>query len=45
MIDDEMERSLLETLNAHVKLFEIPTTCEDLLAIASSILSQSKKQD
>ena len=39
MINSAVERSLLESLNAYVKHFEIPKTPEDLLAIASSILT------
>ncbi|GBO56036.1 hypothetical protein APA_4242 [Pseudanabaena sp. lw0831] len=38
------ERSLLESLTAYVKHFETPNTREDLLAIASSILTFQQKQ-
>jgi hypothetical protein len=34
MTDSTVERSLLESLNAYVKHFEIPKNPEDLLAIA-----------
>jgi hypothetical protein len=40
-----IERSLLESLNAYVKHFETPNTREDLLAIASSILTFQQKQE
>ena len=39
MSNTATERSLSESLNAYVKHFEIPKTPEDLLAIASSILT------
>lgn len=44
MTDSAVERSLLESLNAYVKHFETPNTREDLLAIASSILTFQQKQ-
>jgi hypothetical protein len=36
------ERSLLDSLQAYVNRFETPNSREDLLAIASSILTFSK---
>ena len=44
MSNSAIERSLLESLNAYVKHFETPNTREDLLAIASSILTFQQKQ-
>ena len=44
MTNSAIERSLLESLNAYVKHFETPNTREDLLAIASSILTFQQKQ-
>ena len=44
MTNSATERSLLESLNAYVKHFETPNTREDLLAIASSILTFQQKQ-
>ena len=44
MTNSAIERSLLENLNAYVKHFETPNTREDLLAIASSILTFQQKQ-
>ncbi len=44
MTNTDIERSLLESLNAYVKHFETPNTREDLLAIASSILTFQQKQ-
>jgi hypothetical protein len=44
MTDSTVERSLLESLNAYVKHFEIPKNPGDLLAIASSILTFQQKQ-
>ena len=44
MTNTAIERSLLESLNAYVKHFETPNTSEDLLAIASSILTFQRKQ-
>ena len=44
MSNSATERSLLESLNAYVKHFETPNTREDLLAIASSILTFQRKQ-
>jgi hypothetical protein len=44
MTNSAVERSLLETLNAYVKSFEIPNSREDLLAIISSILTFQQKQ-
>ena len=38
------ERSLLDSLQAYVNRFEKPTSREDLLAIASSILTFQQKQ-
>ncbi len=43
MTNSAVERSLLESLNAYVKHFEIPNSREDLLAIASSILTFEQK--
>ena len=45
MSNSAIERSLLESLNAYVKHFETPNTREDLLAIASSILTFQQKQE
>ncbi len=39
------ERSLLDSLQAYVNRFEIPNAREDLLAIASSILTFQQKQE
>ena len=44
MSNSAIERSLLESLNAYVKHFETPNTREDLLAIASSILTFQQEQ-
>jgi hypothetical protein len=47
MIDifaNNIKRSLLESLHAYVKDFEIPNTREDLLAITSAILTFQQKQ-
>lgn len=44
MTNSAIERSLLESLHAYVRRFEIPNTREDLLAIASSILTFQQKQ-
>ena len=44
MSNSAIERSLLESLNAYVKHFETPNTREDLLAIASQILTFQQKQ-
>jgi hypothetical protein len=44
MINTSTTESLLETLNAYVKHFETPSTREDLLAIASSILTFQQKK-
>ncbi|PZO39366.1 MAG: hypothetical protein DCF19_13945 [Pseudanabaena frigida] len=44
MTNSAVERSLLESLNAYVKHFEIPNAREELLAIASSILTFQQKQ-
>jgi len=41
---NSITQSLLESLNAYVKHFETPNTREDLLAIASSILTFQQKQ-
>ncbi|MEE3718675.1 hypothetical protein V2H45_18190 [Tumidithrix elongata RA019] len=44
MTNREIEESLLNTLNAYVRHFDIPNSREDLLAIASSILTFQQKQ-
>jgi hypothetical protein len=44
MSNNAIERSLLESLKAYVKHFEIPNTREDHLAIASSILTFRQKR-
>lgn len=44
MTNSAIERSLLESLKTYVKHFETPNTREDLLAIASSILTFQQKQ-
>jgi hypothetical protein len=44
MTHSAIERSLLESLHAYVKRFEIPNSRADLLAIASSILTFQQKQ-
>ncbi len=44
MTNSAIERSLLESLHAYVRHFEIPNFREDLLAIASSILTFQQKQ-
>jgi hypothetical protein len=44
MTNSAVERSLLESLNAYVKHFEALDTREDLLAIASSILTFQQKE-
>lgn len=44
MTNKTIERSLLESLHAYVKRFEIPNSRADLLAIASSILTFQQKQ-
>ena len=44
MTDISTTESLLKSLNTYVKHFEIPNTREDLLAIASSILTFQQKQ-
>ena len=44
MTNNDIERSLLESLNSYVKHFETPNTRKDLLAIASSILTFKQKQ-
>jgi hypothetical protein len=44
MTNNAIERSLLESLHANVRHFEIPNSRDDLLAIASSILTFQKKQ-
>lgn len=44
MSNSAIERSLLESLSAYVQHFETPNTREELLAIASSILTFQQKQ-
>lgn len=44
MTNKTIERSLLESLHAYVKRFEIPNSRADLLAISSSILTFQQKQ-
>ncbi|WP_036945668.1 hypothetical protein [Pseudanabaena sp. PCC 6802] len=44
MTNSAIERSLLESLHAYVRHFEIPNSRDDLLAIASSILTFQQKQ-
>jgi len=44
MTNNDVERSLLESLNAYVKHFETPNNPEDLLAIAISILTSQQQQ-
>ncbi len=44
MTNKTIERSLLESLHAYVKRFEIPNSRADLLAIASSILTFQQKK-
>jgi hypothetical protein len=44
MTNNAVERSLLESLNAYVKHFEILNTREDILAIAISILTSQQQQ-
>ncbi|MFN8785349.1 MAG: hypothetical protein ACK5Y3_07625 [Pseudanabaena sp.] len=44
MNNSATERSLLQSLNAYLKHFEIPNTRNELLKIASSILTFQQKQ-
>ncbi|MCA2880785.1 MAG: hypothetical protein IM446_11895 [Microcystis sp. M046S1] len=44
MTNNDIERSLLESLNAYVKHFEALDTRNELLKIASSILRSQQKQ-
>ncbi len=44
MIDSATEKSLLESVNAYAKRFEIPKSREEVLAIANSILTFQQKQ-
>lgn len=44
MTNTAVDQSLLDSLHAYVKEFEIPNTRDDLLAIASSILTFQLKQ-
>lgn len=44
MTNSAIERSLLESLRAYVRHFEIPNSRDDLLAIASAILTFQQKQ-
>jgi hypothetical protein len=44
MTNNAIKRSLLESLHAYVRHFEIPNSRDDLLSIASSILTFQQKQ-
>ena len=44
MISEATEQSLLESINVYVRNFKIPNISEDLLEIASSILTFQQKQ-